>query len=131
MAKKNEQKGPGLTINFDKGERAYQYHFFEDADGKLYTRISSKINKNGEIEVAGFLKKPNWPPVALGVNKPTTKQEFDKIVNWIIDEARKTGLSHRFVDLSNLKTIEEQIEFLQKTEPGTKIVIRHKNDLVP
>lgn len=125
---KNKLKNAPFVIDGDAGEKYYQIHIFEDADGLNFLQISSKINKNGKIEVFSRASREGLPFTAT-INKPSSKEEFQKAVNFLKNALEEKGFIHRFIDLSQCKDAVEVMNLMKKTEPRFQIEIRHKSAL--
>jgi len=117
----------GFVINWDKGERYYQVHIFEDSNSDDFFQFSSKINKDGKIKVVSRGIKQGHRIESITKNE-CTKEEFEKSTNLLIKEFESAGYIHKFIDLNNCDNINDAIALLTKSDLGFKIKIKEKLD---
>jgi len=113
-----------FLIDWDKGEKYYQIHVFETPEHSIWL-LSSKINPEGKI--VAILRHVGFQKV-LSYDKPITPEEFNQLIQPIIESFKRAGGVHRFVDLSDCQTLTEQLGLLQKMEPGFKYKVWSKGD---
>lgn len=122
-AKKQLQEA-SFVIDGNAGEKYYQVHIFEDLGGLNRIQVSSKINKRGEIEIFSRGSKGNQHFTAT-ITKASSKEEFQKGIDFLKKDLEAKGFVHNFVDLSHCNDLEEALILLKKTFP--KIFIEIKN----
>ena|SRR3989344_3544066 len=118
-----EQSPTGLIINWNKGERAYQIHSFENAEGSVSIQVSSKIDSKGKIYV--FIRGLNTFNQTNGITaKPSNKQEFDDFIDLFKKNLERSGFVHHFIDLNHCKDWKEASQLLTKSNSDFKFKIK-------
>jgi len=125
---KEKLKDKPFVIDWDNGERYYQIHIFEDAEGPDFVQISSKINKEGKIGVYSRASRDGIPIQATVANL-VAKEEFDEMTKHLKENLEKQGFIHKFIDLSNCSNALDASQLLAKSDPRFKVEIMHKSDI--
>jgi hypothetical protein len=113
----------GLVINWNKGERAYQIHSFENVEGSKSILISSKIQKDGKIDL--FMRGLSTDSALRAlVEKKPTKKEFAELIHFLKENLEPSGFVHRFVDLSNCSDPSDALQLLAKSDSRLRVEIK-------
>ncbi|MFH1256697.1 MAG: hypothetical protein V1494_05410 [Candidatus Diapherotrites archaeon] len=115
-----KQKKEEFKVDFNKGEKYYQIHVFENSDGSAYLQISSKLTKDGKIETVSRGIKDGAPFIAK-IGDPCSKEDFKKSTKNLKKNLQTAGFTHKFIDLSKCKNLKEISLVLAKSDPRFKI----------
>ncbi len=111
-----------FLMRIKQGERMYKFYYFRPMTGRhnhFEYRILTKEKINGTLEMVSYnFKIENGVPQKSSITRvpKISKEQLDQIVQNVI---RKTNTdSHEFeeLDLSELSSIDEQIEFLKRQD---------------
>ena len=133
-SKKSKQKIPTLDhdpylMRINKGEKLYKLFFFRPIAGRqnhFEYRIMTKEKTNGMLEMVSYNYK-----IVDGIPKKTSimrspevpKDKMDEMVQGMVQTTNTSPEEFEELDLSQFKTLEEQIEFLKKKDKVDTIYI--------
>jgi hypothetical protein len=106
-------------MRIKKGERLYKFYYFRPMAGRHYHfeyRILTKEKINGKLEMVSYnFKIENGVPKKSSVTRvpKISKKELDQIVQNVIRKTNTESDEFEELDLTELSTIDEQIEYLK------------------
>ncbi|MEW6094930.1 MAG: hypothetical protein AB1567_00160 [bacterium] len=112
----------GAIINIKKGEKLHKLFIFKPQAGRKFKfefRVFTKEKKNGNLEMVSYSYKeiggvPQKSGVIRGEDVP--KKSLDGIINGVKKSTRTADDEYEVIDLTHIKTIEKQIEYLKQKD---------------
>ena len=107
-------------MRINEGERMYKIYIFRPLAGREYNfeyRILTKEKTNGMLEMVSYnFKIVDGVPQKSSIMKSPEipKDKMDEMVQNMMITTNTSQEEFEEIDLSDFKTLEEQIEFLQK-----------------
>ena len=109
-----------FLMRIKKGERLYKFYYFRPLAGRHYHfeyRILSKEKINGTLEMLSYnFKIENGVPKKSSITRVSkiSKKQLDQIVQNVIRKTNTDSDEFEELDLSELPSIDAQIEFLKR-----------------
>ena len=116
-------------MRINKGERMYKIYIFRPIAGRennFEYRIMTKEKANGMLEMVSYnFKIINGIPQKSTIMKSPEipKENMDEMIQNMMFSTNTSQEEFEEIDLSNFKTLEEQIDFLQKKNKADTMYI--------
>jgi len=108
-----------FLMRIKRGERLYKFYYFRPIAGYQYHfeyRILAKEKNNGMLEMVSYnFKIENGIPRKSAITRvrKISKEQLDQIVENVMRQTNTSPNEFEELDLSEISTINEQIEFLK------------------